>query len=80
MHRLIRTIRNYERTSKEGLTANCNGETGGDAWVWCSICHEEHPVAESTACLFCINKLIEDYHKEVCIFFRRCRCICEVER
>ncbi|HDR3347406.1 TPA: DUF1643 domain-containing protein [Bacillus cereus] len=64
VHRLIRTARNHERTSKEGLTTNCNGETGGDAWVWCSNCHEEHPVAGSTACLSCINKLIEDYHKE----------------
>ncbi len=44
MYRLIRTTRNHERTSKAGLTANCNGEPGGDAWVWCSICHEEHPV------------------------------------
>ncbi|WP_242215231.1 DUF1643 domain-containing protein [Bacillus cereus group sp. BfR-BA-01383] len=62
---LIRTARNQERTSKEGRTINRNNEAGGDAWMWCSICHEEHPVEGSTACLSCINKLVEQYHKDV---------------
>ncbi|PDY81802.1 hypothetical protein COA08_12925 [Bacillus cereus] len=63
VHRLIRTARNQERASKEGRTINRNGETEGDAWLWCSICHEEHPITDSTACLSCINRLIEQYHR-----------------
>ncbi|MEA1011135.1 DUF1643 domain-containing protein [Bacillus cereus] len=65
VRRLIRTARNQERTSKEGRTINRNNEAGGDEWMWCSICHEEHPVEGSTACLSCINKLVEQYHKDV---------------
>ncbi|SME51258.1 hypothetical protein BACERE00185_05671 [Bacillus mobilis] len=64
VRRLIRTARNQERISKEGRAIHRDGEGGGDAWMWCSICHADYPITGSTACITCINKLVEEYHKE----------------
>lgn len=54
---LVRTAKNRPFTSREGMLRKKNGEMGGDFWMWCEICHSDHPVAGKTVCQTCSEEL-----------------------